>query len=114
MAPAPSGHCSFAPRVAFRIVPRIWKETGMSQSPNAILRLAAAALAFLGATTLATAAEKPVLTVYTYSSFSGEYGPGGVIKQRFEAVCGCTLNYVETEDAGTLLARLKLEGESSR
>jgi thiamine transport system substrate-binding protein len=58
--------------------------------------------------------EKPTLTVYTYSSFSGEYGPGGTIKARFEAGCGCTLQWVTSDDAGTLLSRLKLEGEDTR
>jgi thiamine transport system substrate-binding protein len=54
--------------------------------------------------------EKPVLSVYTYSSFSGEYGPGATVKARFEETCACTLEWVATDDAGTLLARLKLEG----
>ena len=62
----------------------------------------------------ALAQEKPVLTVYTYSSFSGEYGPGGTIKERFEAECGCTLEWTESDDAGTLLSRLKLEGKMTR
>ena len=62
----------------------------------------------------AEAQEKPTLTVYTYSSFSGEYGPGGTIKERFEAGCGCTLEWVTSDDAGTLLARLKLEGEATK
>ncbi len=73
---------------------------------------AAAAVALLGAST-ALAQDRPTLTVYTYSSFSSEYGPGGTIKERFEAECGCTLNWVTTEDAGTLLARLKLEGANT-
>ncbi len=55
--------------------------------------------------------EKPVLTIYTYGSFAGEYGPGAAIKERFEAACDCTLQWVTTDDAGTLLSRLKLEGE---
>src|SRR5215212_6451311 len=62
----------------------------------------------------AKAQEKPVLTVYTYSSFSGEYGPGSAIKERFEATCACTLEWVESDDAGTLLARLKLEGAETK
>lgn len=57
---------------------------------------------------------KPTLTVYTYSSFSGEYGPGAAIKERFEASCGCVLEWVATDDGATLLARLKLEGASTR
>jgi thiamine transport system substrate-binding protein len=54
-----------------------------------------------------------VLTVYTYGSFPGEYGPGGVIKERFEDVCECTLEWVTSDDAGTLLSRLRLEGAST-
>ena len=67
----------------------------------------------LGAAGAAAQAEKPRLTVYTYDSFAGEYGPGAKIKERFEATCGCTLDYVATDDAGTLLARLKLEGSAT-
>ena len=72
-----------------------------------------AALGFLGATLAASAQGVPTLTVYTYSSFSGEFGPGGAIKANFEAECDCILEWVETEDAGTLLARLQLEGAST-
>lgn len=60
------------------------------------------------------AAQERTLTVYTYGSFAGKYGPGGAVKERFEAVCGCTLEWVATDDAGTLLARLKLEGPDTR
>lgn len=59
-------------------------------------------------------AEQPILTVYTYGGFAGEYGPGPTIKARFEAGCGCTLEWVTTDDAGTLFARLKLEGASTK
>ena len=79
------------------------------------LRLSAAlplCVTLLGAAHAQT--EKPALTVYTYSGFTSEYGPGGTIKERFEATCGCTLEWVTSEDAGTLLARLKLEGASTR
>src|SRR3954447_10638336 len=77
-------------------------------------RIAVATFAFALFAAPAAADEKPVLTVYTYAGFPSEYGPGGTIKQRFEAVCGCTLEWVTSEDAGTLLARLKLEGSSTR
>ncbi len=78
-------------------------------------RLISAAFLSLAITGSAGAqTEKPVLTVYTYSSFAGEYGPGASVKARFEQTCGCTLEWVETDDAGTLLARLKLEGEKTR
>jgi thiamine transport system substrate-binding protein len=73
-----------------------------------------ALLSLAFASSAAAQGEKPVLTVYTYSSFSGEYGPGATVKTRFEESCGCTLEWVESDDAGTLLARLKLEGPSSK
>ena len=60
------------------------------------------------------AQTKPVLTVYTYSGFAGKYGPGGKVKERFEAVCGCTLEWVQTENSGALLGRLKLEGTDTK
>ena len=62
----------------------------------------------------ANAQSKPTLTVYTYSSFVGKYGPGETIKKRFEAVCGCRLAYVTSEDAGSLVGRIRLEGETTR
>ncbi len=78
-----------------------------------ISRIALALAAMLFAAP-AAAQEKPTLTVYTYSGFPSEYGPGGVIKERFEAVCGCTLEWVTSDDAGTLLSRLKLEGAGTK
>ncbi|MBU3730987.1 MAG: thiamine ABC transporter substrate binding subunit [Beijerinckiaceae bacterium] len=62
----------------------------------------------------AVAQDKPTLTVYTYSSFVGKYGPGNAVKQAFEAECQCTLNYVAADDAGSLMARLKLEGTATK
>lgn len=60
------------------------------------------------------AQEKPTLTVYTYSSFSGRFGPGATIKQRFEQVCSCTLEWVAADNAGAIVGRLRLEGGSTR
>jgi thiamine transport system substrate-binding protein len=62
----------------------------------------------------AQAQNKPVLTVYTYSSFVGKYGPGKTVKERFEAQCACELNWVPAEDAGSLVGRLRLEGDSTK
>jgi thiamine transport system substrate-binding protein len=62
----------------------------------------------------AFAQGKPVLTVYTYGSFAGKYGPGKTIKERFEAICGCELNWVTAEDAGSLVGRLRLEGADTK
>jgi thiamine transport system substrate-binding protein len=66
------------------------------------------------ATNAAFAQGKPVLTVYTYGSFAGKYGPGKTVEERFEATCGCDLNWVTAEDAGSLLGRLRLEGAGTK
>jgi len=58
-------------------------------------------------------AAKPVLTVYTYDSFSADWGPGPAIKKAFEAQCGCELKYVALEDGVSLLNRLRMEGKNS-
>jgi thiamine transport system substrate-binding protein len=67
---------------------------------------------FLAVSAMTQAAEKPTLTVYTYSSFSGEYGPGNAIKAAFEKTCQCTLSFTGLDDTGALLARLKLESNA--
>ncbi len=61
----------------------------------------------------ATAAEKPTLTVYTYSSFTADWGPGPAIKKAFEAECGCTLDFIGLGDGLEILSRLRLEGQRS-
>lgn len=62
----------------------------------------------------AVAQEKPELTVYTYESFVSEWGPGPKIKDAFEKVCACTVNFVGVADGVALLNRLKLEGAGSK
>src|SRR5687767_4433814 len=91
-------------------IARRFAELGMPPS-RSIAAAVALGLALVGIAGAAT--EKPALSVYTYSSFAGEYGPGATIKERFEASCACILEWVQTDDAGTLLARLKLEREST-
>lgn len=59
------------------------------------------------------AADRPVLTVYTYNSFTADWGPGPAIQQAFEAECGCELRYVALDSGGALLSRLQLEGARS-
>lgn len=71
-----------------------------------------ASLTFAGNAALAQG--KPVLTVYTYGSFAGKYGPGKTVKERFEATCGCELTWVTAEDAGSLVGRLRLEGADTK
>ena len=47
--------------------------------------LIAAALALLAAAGAAQAADPPVLTIYTYNSFTSEWGPGPAVTKAFEA-----------------------------
>ncbi len=74
--------------------------------------LMGALLALFGAAPAAQ--DKPALTVYTYDSFTAEWGPGPAVKQAFEAECACTLSFVAVEDAVALLSRVRLEGASSK
>jgi thiamine transport system substrate-binding protein len=62
----------------------------------------------------AAQAETPTLTVYTYSSFTAEWGPGPSVEKAFEAECACDLQWVSVEDGVTLLNRLRLEGARTK
>ncbi|WP_062017907.1 thiamine ABC transporter substrate binding subunit [Aureimonas sp. AU4] len=73
----------------------------------------AAALSLLAALP-ARAEDKPVLTVYTYESFTPDWGPGPRIEAAFERTCGCDLRFVGLEDGVSILNRLKLEGPSTK
>ena len=72
----------------------------------------ALATGLLLATPLA-AQEKPELVIYTYESFTSEWGPGPQIAKNFEAVCDCTVRFVGAGDGAALIGRLKLEGARS-
>lgn len=52
------------------------------------------------------------LTVYTYESFTAEWGPGPAVEKAFEAQCDCDLNFVAVADGVALLNRAKLEGDA--
>ncbi|SFS19883.1 thiamine ABC transporter substrate binding subunit [Yoonia litorea] len=52
----------------------------------------------------------PVLQVYTYDSFTSDWGPGPAIEAAFEETCACDLQFVGAGDGAALLARLQLEG----
>jgi len=56
----------------------------------------------------------PTLTVYTYESFTTEWGPGPAVEKAFEAECGCDLVFVSVADGVALLNRVRLEGEATR
>jgi len=64
--------------------------------------------------TMASAQDKPVLTVLTYDSFVSDWGPGPAVETAFEAVCACDLQLIGAGDGAALLARLKLEGARTK
>jgi thiamine transport system substrate-binding protein len=72
------------------------------------LSLASVALAVF--TLPALSAETKTLTIYTYESFTAEWGPGLAIEKSFEASCACDLKFVSVADGVALLNRVKIEG----
>ena len=62
----------------------------------------------------AVAEAKDALTIYTYDSFTSEWGPGAKVKAAFEKDCGCTVEWVAVADGVAMLNRLKLEGASTK
>ncbi|HET6159268.1 MAG TPA: thiamine ABC transporter substrate binding subunit [Dongiaceae bacterium] len=75
--------------------------------------LLAAVIATSAAAPAPVSADQPTLTIYTYSSFVAEWGPGPVLQKEFEGTCGCKIEWVALEDGAALLSRLKLEGEQT-
>lgn len=68
----------------------------------------------LAASSLATASDK-TLTVYTYESFTAEWGPGPIIKAGFEEQCGdCTVEFVALDSSAGILNRVQLEGDNTK
>ena len=76
--------------------------------------LALAVFAGLVPVMAAQAADKPVLTIYTYDSFASEWGPGPAVEKAFEATCDCDLNFVALDSSIGILGRVQLEGASSK
>ena len=61
------------------------------------------------------AAEERTLTVYTYESFTAEWGPGPAIKTGFEAQCqDCTINFIALDSSAGILNRVQLEGKNTK
>ena len=57
---------------------------------------------------------KQTLTVYTYDSFVSEWGPGPQIKENFETLCNCELNFVAVDSAASMLSKIILEGKNTK
>ncbi len=60
---------------------------------------------------LSSAAQ--TLNVYTYDSFASDWGPGPKIKENFEKLCDCEVNFVALDSSVGILSRVQLEGKSS-
>ena len=58
---------------------------------------------------LSTPPSKPALTLLTYSSFGGVYGPARRLKAEFEKTCQCEIHFLLAEDSTGLLQRLQLK-----
>ncbi len=54
------------------------------------------------------------LTIYTYESFTADWGPGPKVKQNFEKECSCTVKFVAIQDGVAMLNRLQLEGAATK
>ncbi|CAN7521046.1 thiamine ABC transporter substrate binding subunit [Rhizobium sp. LjRoot258] len=76
--------------------------------------LTAAFVAAVGLAGVGAQAADKTLTVYTYESFTSEWGPGPKVKEAFEKTCGCSVNFVSVADGVALLSRLKLEGAATK
>jgi thiamine transport system substrate-binding protein len=59
-------------------------------------------------------AAPPTLVIYTYDSFTSEWGPGPQVRKAFEKQCACRLELVGLEDGVSMLNRLRLEGNNSK
>jgi thiamine transport system substrate-binding protein len=81
----------------------------MKEAPMRTLFLSLVSTLALGAS--ASAAD---LTIYTYESFTAEWGPGPQVEKAFEAECGCDVEFVSVADGVALLNRVKLEGASTK
>lgn len=81
---------------------------------HACLATLTATLSLAGLSALPAFAADKVLTIYTYESFTSEWGPGPKVKAAFEESCACSVNFVSVADGVALLSRLKLEGAGAK
>jgi thiamine transport system substrate-binding protein len=69
---------------------------------------------FIALPVVADSSIKEKLTVYTYSSFASDWGPGPKIEAAFEKSCACDLEFIALDDGVSVLNRLRLEGNNSQ
>lgn len=59
---------------------------------------------------ISPAGAQEKLTIYTYESFTADWGPGPIVEKAFESQCDCDLQFISVADGVALLNRLRLEG----
>ena len=64
--------------------------------------------------TQSVTANNQNLVIYTYDSFVAEWGPAPQIKEEFEKICKCTVEFIGFPNSLDIIGRLKLEGSSSK
>ncbi len=83
-----------------------------ARGPTTILTTGLAAMLLVQPAAAQDAKDK--VTVYTYDSFTAEWGPGPLVEKAFEAECACDLEFVSVADGVALLNRLRLEGDAGK
>ncbi|RNF52278.1 thiamine ABC transporter substrate binding subunit [Marinomonas hwangdonensis] len=81
---------------------------------TSLLTLGTAFVVSFSSLTFAESPSNGTLNVYTYDSFSSDWGPGPKIKANFEKECACELNFVALDSSVGILSRVQLEGKSSQ
>ena len=61
----------------------------------------------------AIAQDAPTLRIYTYDSFTAEWGPGPALKAGFEETCDCVVDFIAADSSIGALRRVQLEGKQT-
>lgn len=87
----------------------------LGQKKRPSLQSIASVVGFCAASIVSgNAAAKDTLTVYTYDSFTSEWGAGPIVEEAFEASCNCDLEFVALDSSAGILNRVQLEGDATR
>ena len=60
------------------------------------------------------AADRPILTIYTYDAFSASWGPAPKIAKAFEKENNCTVKFVGVSSSIGALRKIQLEGKNTQ
>lgn len=59
-------------------------------------------------------ADKPVLNILTYDSFTSKYGPAKTLKDNFEKNCNCEVKFNSFESALSMFNRIRLDKNKAK